>query len=254
MTSPFFAAGLLLDRVNTHIKEFRDGVADFVREPNYFFFTEQDEKTDEVLCKIQFVSPVPPRLNVVAKDAITNIRDLLDNAVYASIIASGVAITNKREIKFPFGDKAPQVKKAIHQNIHPDIADLLIRQHPEARTKNSLGTLNHLANSQKHRWDIAPFPILAGNQFKVGGGYLAIVGGWNPVHEWDGSKCELTYLRLGRGSKGYANVDIPLSVSFNQPEEITTVPALQILRRFRDEANTIFMAIEAECRRLKWIP
>jgi hypothetical protein len=257
MSDPFQAAKLCLNTANRHINNFMIETAIYLGNSKNTHIVDLNSEPGQRLYKIRFTEPISLEMNGIAADAVTNIRDVLDNAVYASIIASKTAIRKLKKIKFPFGDTADQVRNEITANVdlHPDIADILVNFKPEARRNNSLWTINYLANSKKHRWNLRPFPVSAPN-VSLNIGFLMITqpgGGISLMSKWDGLKNELTYLGLPAGATGNFKTNVGFDITFDEPETIRNASALGVLRQFAHEAQGVLMAIEAECRRIGWV-
>ena len=255
--NPFAAARFTLNNANRHIDQFLIGRALFLGNSKHAHIVDDQSIPGQKIYKIGFATSIPFELNSIALDAVTNIRDVLDNAVYASVVASGVRIRRLRKIKFPFGDTVDQVSSEIRANVdlNANIADIIRGFHPEAGAENSLWTINHLANAKKHRWNLTPFPIFAGKteitiNSAIPTDKLAITGLGN---RWDGDKNELSYLTVSADSVGNFQTNTAVDISFNEPPSIAKVGALCALRQFSNEAEGVLMAIEAESRRLGWI-
>ncbi|MFH1342978.1 MAG: hypothetical protein ABIL01_17510 [Pseudomonadota bacterium] len=252
----FLAAHETLRNTNLHIDRFQAGCAAFFSNPKHTRVRDVESEAGKTLFKVRFAETVPYSLNSAALDAVTNARDVLDNAVYASIVASGVTIRGLRKIKFPFGSDADEVAnqiKAMGVDLNPAIADILIGLRPESRSKNFLWTINFLANSKKHRWNLVPFPIrpqglsLHINEMTGTEGVLDL------VLEWDATKNEITYIRISGDLEGALDTTIRCDLAFDGPETVQNRSALLMLRSIRNTAGNILVDIETECRRLGWV-
>src|SRR5947208_1918050 len=102
--NPFEATWVILEGVDDHLGKFLSEKNAFLEGTEYTKLVHIDPQTRNHLHKVRLSRGIPLRLNRIALDVITNARDALDNAVFASVVASGVSITNERQIKFPFGN------------------------------------------------------------------------------------------------------------------------------------------------------
>src|SRR4051812_17372295 len=104
-TNPFESCRVILARADEHIAEFSTLAAKFRSKGNRTEHVDTDKNTGQRRFSVRLSEPIPYEANTIALDAITNIRDSLDNAVYASVIASGVVIKSERSIRFPFSNR-----------------------------------------------------------------------------------------------------------------------------------------------------
>ena len=114
----FLPARLTLARASKHIEDFSAGIDRYFSGQPGKQAVELDQATGEWLWKLQFAeSPLPVELNSIAMDAVTNVRDVLDNTVYAAAVAANGKLKHPTKIKFPFGKNL----QAVRGNISPEV-------------------------------------------------------------------------------------------------------------------------------------
>lgn len=231
--SPFKSGHTLLDHAAKHLKKLELRAQTFrdchCRGP----FTEVDPATGEICLKFRVIRDPSPEIACLAYDIINEARTALDYAVYdAAAIIQGIA--EPSGTKFPFGDDEAKARddfsrKQKKGRCPPELEDLRefiltdIQPYKGGRGE-LLVRMNKLRNAKIHRL-LVPMAAAFGG---MGIGNAEVT---NLVirNEWDADKKELTFARMGAGSK--MEMKASVSVAFSQGSDLPGVPVFGVCER-----------------------
>src|SRR5258708_11274502 len=90
MADPFESSRRKLARAKQHVGDFKGHFDAFTNENPYEQVVELDPNNPyQKIHKIRLTKSIPACLDVIAADAVTNLRAVLDQALYAVALASG---------------------------------------------------------------------------------------------------------------------------------------------------------------------
>ena len=253
MTDHFDSPKEVLSNARDHINDLHARINAFFERKPYAPVIDYDHDTGQDVHKIRLTAKLPGKAIAVAKDALSNLRDCLDHAVYASActLKPGKAITRTA---FPFAYDAAGVHDKLNRefiDISPEIRTLLEGLCPHKTGNQLLWGLNAARNVKTHRVLVPLAAAAMGNTLSAA--EMNIVGGGQfGYSRWDAAKNEVEYLRVGRGSKVKNKVDMSFSVLFGDVEVFGGKDAVATLNAAAGEVQSILLAIEAEtCRILR---
>ena len=241
---PFESPRLVLANARTHLRTFEHGIHAFLDEQPWSGFVDNDRQSGETLLKFRFTGKIPRSLSVVAFDVATNLRSVLDQAVYAAaVVVNG---GDPKGTRFPFSDTVNGLDAEIRRikRAPPEILDLIRGFQPYPAGNPVLWSLNKLRNRKNH---VALIPIGArAGSVGFGNGYIHHAE-FSICSEWDREKNELTVCRIAPGAK----MNLQISATFQIAIDGMVRPAVQILNRIASEVEGILLALEAEALRVK---
>jgi hypothetical protein len=254
MTDPFLSSKRKLARAKEHIGDFKARFDAFTNEHPYEQVVELDPNNPyQKIHKIRLTKPIPECLDVIAADAVANLRAVLDQALYAVALASGHTISHA---KFPFKGNPDDFERAVRgksEYLPPDILSLLRKFKSYKGGNDFLCALNDWCNADKHAL-LTP----------AGTGAVRLLFSIHTTdgffsapdpHVWDRSNNEIVMFTTGVETKEPKyEFAFSLYVSFDQIEVIRGKPAVGVLNTFAGIVEGILMAIEAETMRLGYIP
>ncbi len=273
MSNPFASPRLTILRAQHHIDDFNARINEFVNSQPWSYVIEKDSKGSQVLHKIKFARRLPPNLPCILFDASNNLRATLDQAGYASAVASGKV--DPKQTKFPFGDDPVGLDNVIRRNgskdLPPEILTLFRGFKPYKGGNDTLWALNKLCNTKKH-CALMPFNIgqaalaltqSAGPTRSFGPGFMAISGSETisgyigamgvTNRDWDPDKYEITLARTVANTSPNYRANVALNVAIEGIETQSRKPAVGVLRDMMRVVDCILSATEAECRRLGFL-
>lgn len=245
MSNPFYSANRTLERAKSHFRDFEARIKAFRNDKKWTYNIERDVKGRNNQHKIKFDHTFFDEGPSIVFDATNNMRAVLDQAVYASTIASGKTPT--KYAKFPFGEAPSDVETAIKgwcKEAPLEIQSILRTFKPYKRGNVGLWHLNALCNTKKHAI-LAPatFDPL-GVQIHIGGAIIGI------GHKWIPENYEIEI--LGAGGADFSEADnFSFGIVFDHADSwIRNSEPLAILGRMGSEVERVLMTIEAESIRL----
>lgn len=252
MPDPFQSSRRKIARAKEHIADLERETERFVQEASYERFTEPDPKNPtHTVHKIRMTKPLPVGLSEMAGDAIGNLREALDHAIFGVAVASGCA--NPRSAYFPFAgtiDKLDNAIKGWCKDVPQEIYPLLRAFKPYGGGNKVLFTLNQIANRNKHALLIPVGAVSLDAGLNVRGtGFFSMP----QPHVWDHAKNEMELITLGPGAQFKAHFRFAHTVAFAGIEVLEREPAVAVLYTIRSEVESVLAAIEAESRRLGFI-
>jgi hypothetical protein len=247
---PFDSPRAVLQRARDHIDDLEARIKAFFDRKPYARVIDFDREASQQVHKIRLTAKIPGNLAVITKDVLSNLRDALDHAVYASAVMLG----NKSPQKtgFPFAYDAAGVHNKLNKeliDVPSAIRSLLEALRPHKGGDETLWGLNAVRNTKTHKMLV---PLGAAS---ISGSTEVITGQViGPTrmgyHRWDASKNEVEYMRLGPGSEVYYKFTASFDVLFGNVEVFGGRQATSTLRVVANEVERILGAIEAETRRV----
>lgn len=231
-------------------------VAFLATEPGKFI-TEENRKTGEKTVIFRFVEPIPRPLAHIAKDAVSNLRDALDQLGYVCAEAAGKV--EPKRTHFPIADSAAQLQTDVIgrgrcKDLPQEILAFFVGFQPYEGGNDLIWALNCIGNTNKHKI-VLPFGALAGGQslrgpltFTGPSVIFPTLGGGRSG--WNHAKNEIEIVRIGPGGNFEGNVEVGTAVVFSQPKSMRDQPATTLLRAMTGEVERILLATEAEARRI----
>jgi hypothetical protein len=114
MKDPFASSKRKLARAKEHIGDLDREIGLFMKLKPYERAIEPNtERFGEFTCKIKLVRPLPSSLEVITGDAVTNLRAVLDQALFGIAVASGVS--DPHNAYFPFSGSAAKLPVSIEE-------------------------------------------------------------------------------------------------------------------------------------------
>jgi hypothetical protein len=252
MSNPFESARRQIARAKDHIAELESEISEFINKNPGEYFTEPDTKNPEnTVHKVRLKDdPIPIGLSEIAGDAIGNLRESLDHAVYGIAIAAGCK--NPRNAYFPFSGKDTDFENNLRgrcKDVPEEVYPLFRRLKPYRGGNQVLFALNQVGIRNKHTLLVSMGAVtFDGGQDISGMGYFSMP----TPHIWDSTKNEMELFTLGPGAKFEAHLQFGFAVAFSEIEGAEGFPALSVMGDFLTEVESIVSFIEEEARRLKY--
>ncbi len=255
MVDPFDSSHRKMDRAEKHFSNLQGKVSAFVQSNPYHRVVEPDtNKPDHEVHKIKPSRELSGELNDIADDFgefVSNLRSALDNAGFA--IASATGKPDAKNSYFSFSGSLKDWNTGRCADLPREIQSLFFGFQPYFGGDDLLCAINAACNTDKHRSVVPAFTILAREYVSVRGTRFFEM----PLeHSWDRAKNEMVVMTLGPGSPDDVKYDFQFTafVSLDKIPAITGEPILAIAHAMSSKVESILMAIEAECRRLKIFP
>ncbi len=254
MVDPFESSRLKIARAKEHIEDLERQIHTFAQTKPYKRFTEVDpESRDRILHKIQFVGGLPRSFAVIVGEVINALREALDNAGYAVAIAAGKI--NPRFCMFPFGGSPAKFETNALGNckdVPQEIIALFRRFKPYKGGDDLLWALSRISVGNKHKIGIIPCTTgFVNSTVNITGGQVGKPFYFQFLFRWDGAKQEATL--AASNSDLAVNGDISFFIAFDQVEVVGGKPVISVLNKLVGVVEGIFLAIEAESRRLGFV-
>lgn len=251
-SDPFNSSRRKIIRAKEHIDDLTVTIRAFVDAGAYKQVVEDDpNRPGYKLHKIKLTQTIPPAIENIAGDAITNLRSALDHACFAVATASGNS--DPQNAYFPFARNAERLETAIKgrcKDIPQEIYPFFRNLKPYDGGDELLWTLNLLCNADKHRV-ITPM----GTGFFQPGINLKGTGFFElptpPI--WDCAKQEMVLMTLGPGATYDGHLQFILFVAFDKIGPASGMAVRGLLWQILVHVGQIVADMEAETRRLGFI-
>jgi hypothetical protein len=240
----------LIDDLEAKINQFSAGA--------YNHVIDVDKRTGDQLYKFKLVKPIPMVLSNVAKDAIVNLRDALDQLGFACAVATGNP--NSKQAYFPFADSPEGLKNVIGgrcRDLPEEIVKIFESFKPYKTGNHNLWALNLLANTGKHRLVVPTVAtigpgIIDFNRVDTGpSGRTTFFPSMKDGHlNWDAVHNEVIMFRLGVGGRFDGKISVQTSLALNEPPSFRISPAAAKLREIAAIVQDIVNTTEAKCQEL----
>jgi hypothetical protein len=254
MADVFRSPQLTFNRAQYHIRDFDAMVRDFIDSRPWAKIIDKNSYPGEELHKIRLSREFPEMLPCVLFDAINNLRAVLDQAAYASAVASNSA--SLKAVKFPFGPSKSDFLNNLAggcKDLPPEIRALFKECKAYKGGNDTLWAINEIANAKKH---LALIPLVIGNSianFSVEAihqkGIFEIRNFGSDALGWDREKNELKLFIVPAGSQIDVYGRISFQIAIEGIETLTDQPAIAVLDAMANIVQSIMRATEAECRR-----
>ena len=203
---------------------------------------------------IQFTDRLPAICEDIASEALLALRACLDQAAYATAIASGK--TKPTKTRFPIAGSADDLKNLLKggvcKHVPKDIVTFFCGFKPYKGGNDALWTMNQMRNAIHTTF--APSGVVAGlNSITFGPGFYGPITAPITISEtleWDRAKNEIVLMRIGPGRYPKVNIDFRFLISFSDVELQGSKDAIAIISTMAREVQRVLMSTEAECRRL----
>jgi hypothetical protein len=229
-------------------------ITDLEREINAFHASHPYERVVELdpddpsksLHKFKLTQPLPWILDCIVGDAVHNLRDALDTAVYSIAIAAGK--TDPKHTAFPFAGSPEHFERNALgrcKDLPKEILAVFRAYQPYRAGNDMLWALNDICVRSKHTL-LAPL----GTAFQSGDiiitGNTAVMVPLDPV--WDRDKNEVVFARLSTGAEITYHFGFTLQIAFCQIPVVDSEPVCDVLEYFVDLAEDILAALETATR------
>lgn len=249
MTDHFESPKLLLTRARENVDDLKSRIKEFFDRKPYASVIDFDSETGQDVHKIRLTAKLPGSLGTILKDAVANLRDALDHAVYGSAVALGRV--EPKGTKFPFADSGAEFEGEIMalKDVPPVIRTLLESFRPYPRGNEPLWALNKMRNQKTHRIIVPLGVCTPGNEIGVGT-FKIVPPAQFGYSRWDATKNEVEYMRVGRGSQCKYQVTVAFDVAIGDVPVLAGRPVIATLNELTTEVERIALAIEAETARV----
>jgi hypothetical protein len=153
-----FGVQLKIERAKQHIVDLEGTLRAFYDSKPYKVGAKHDTQTRKLIYYVASVEDTPPRIALVAGDALQNLRAALDHLAYQLLLdGTGGEVTPKqlKNIAFPIFDSATKYKSESPrkvQGVRKDAVDAIDAIEPYKGGKgHQLWVLHELNNTDKHR-------------------------------------------------------------------------------------------------------
>jgi len=254
VADPFYSAKCKLAWAKEHIAKLEWEIQNFLEQPPCETFTEpHPQKYGHTVQKIRLARLLPPQIPMIAGDAVDNLRAVLDHAVFAVAIAGGCG--HPRNAYFPFSATAAGFEanlKGRSADVPQQIWPLFRSFQPYKGGNDLLVALKEACNRNKHALIVSVIVIadVVSTKIHGTGGFLGVP----TQHVWDRAKNEMELFTEGPGAERDARFDLRFLITFAEIPGADTEQASTVLYTFAVEVERILCAIEAESRRLGFIP
>ncbi len=239
-----------LARAKKHVEDFKTVFGGFIDRHPYEAIAEPDAKHPEnVVHKIRLTESIPDCLDVIAADAVNNMRSALDHACYAIARASGKV--DPKNAAFPMSGSAAEFNRSAKgrcTDLPEEIFALFVRLQPYKGGNDALCALKDLSNADKHTLltPVGTGMVRIGSKLKATG-FVKM-----PLKpSWDRTKNEIVVFTTGPSAANLKyDFKFSLFVSFEDVEIVRGKDAIEVLDALVGVVERVLLAIEAEARRI----
>ena len=165
---PFGSPKLLLSNARKHIDNLNAAGNAFAETKPYASVCELDAETGEYVYKIRVTAPMPGNFALLAADALSNLKSVLDQALCASvaILRPSASLDG---ISFPFGRSKPQfdaAEKVGCKKVASEIVTLIRSFQPYETGNAPLWLMNFLTKTNRHRM-LQPVLLMGENMIRA---------------------------------------------------------------------------------------
>ena len=248
---PFRSAKRRVARGRDHVRNIETGFRAFVDGKHEALVKEVDAEENTIV-KVKLTKPLPDELTDSAFEAIEALRSALDQAAFATAVASGKP--QAKSAYFPIGDDAPGLENVIKgrcKDIPPDIVTLFRSLKPYQGGNDAIWVLNKLCAASKHKF-LVPVGTTVG---KLNFGNTVLTGGQTsgvkmPVPKWDTENSEMIMFVVGPDSKVDYNFSLSYSLVFGNVDKVAGCDIFSALTAMAGEVDRIVLAVEKEAQRI----
>jgi hypothetical protein len=248
---PFESPKGLVTHAREHADHLESEIGAFFDKRPYTRVIDYDSDTRQDVHKIRLTAKLPGKLSRILKDCTSNLRDALDHAVYAAAVSLGVK--HPKNTGFPFANDAThldgELARWIFADVPPEIRSCLRGFKPYPGGNDILVALNRIRNPNTHRVIVPVGTANTGGSVSLQHGIVSeVVMGFS---NWDASKNEIEYLRVGRNSQLQYQVQVTFDVTFGDIEIVGGQPVTGVLRKMASEVERVILGLEVETARLE---
>jgi hypothetical protein len=248
MSDPFESSRRKIANAEKHHTNLHREIEAFERLNPYTRVTEpHPDKPDHVVHKVKLAKELPVSIADTVGDIVQNLRNALDNAAYAVAVAGGSV--NPKNAAFPFARSVAEMANSIGRakDLPKEIQSLFCGFQPYIGGDEVLWALNEMCVADKHKMVIPIGTGIVSTGVNVRGtGFFEMP----TPHVWDRTKNEMVLITLGPKAEFKYDLNFHFFVAFNGIEIIDGEPVLAVLYTLGRKVQSIFMAIEAESKRL----
>lgn len=238
-----------LERAGSHIQDLRKVIQEFIHSRPYGKVEEPDSKVPaNTVHKIVLTKPVPDAVYSLTADAVSNLRNALDNAGYALAVAGGIA--DPKNCAFPFaGTIANLTKSSIGRckDLPAGIQSLFVGFQPYRDGDSLLWALNEICIADKHKAILPLGSAAIRTSASIRGtGYFSMP----EPHKWNRDRNEMVLITLGPETKYDLDLQFRLHIAFNGIEFVDGRPVDAVVVELYNKVASMLETIDAEATRL----
>jgi hypothetical protein len=237
------------DRAKHHIADFQRHIEPFEREDAYKTIAEPNpDNPDQLLHKIKLAKPLPDSLAEIVGDAVNNLRESLDVALYAITVASGKV--KPLNTNFPFPPNFAEFGRVLGRakDVPEQIKALLRGFQPYKGGNDLLWALNRICVVNKHNMLIPGGVAAQRSDFSITvytPGYVEFLS-----PKWDAAKQEVIIAVSSSTPEPKFHCKTTLFIAFDQVEVVGGKEVSAVLNELVSIVERILFALEAESKRL----
>jgi hypothetical protein len=223
-------------------------IQSFFNKKPYASVVEADAQGINNIHKIKIINPIPDALIDETVGAAEELRSALDQAVYATIVATG---KTSRNIFFPIASSETDLDSVIKRgkDIPPDIVTLCRSFKPYKGGNDLIWALNETRNGTTHRL-LVPVGVAIGNSHLKHMRCPGLVVEMTFPPQWNTEKDELVFAVIGPNTHIEYEMQLNFLIAFNEIDFIRGQPAVPVLNAMTSEVERIVLTIESESIRL----
>lgn len=251
---PFDSSHRKIDRAHTHFLNLQGKVSDFVKSgPYHEVIDPHPDKPDHEIHKIKPTREFSREMDDIGDDFgefVSNLRSALDNAGYT--IASATGIRDPKNCNFPFAGSLDDWNTGRCAELPREIQSLFFGFQPYFGGDDLLCAINAACNTDKHRSVLPTVSTFMREHASFEGTRFFEM----PLkHAWDNAKNEMVLITLGPGSPSDVKYTFHFTafVALGDIRGVAGEEVLGVANAMGRKVESILMAVEAECRRLKII-
>lgn len=240
MDDPFRSPKILLDHACRHINQLDACVSDFINNPDHAKVVDSDPETQKHIHKIKLAQRIPDDIGLIAFDALSALRAVLDQAVYCSAVAVSGGDPNT---VFPMAEKAERfeaLRKDRLKAVPQSVLDVVAALQPYQSGNKAIADLNKLRNRKIHRI-LQPIGIAVGGITLSHGIFVGSMPQVAPAYlpESNEIQCFTTF-----GTHSDYNLEVGISVCFSNISAPQGMGAPEVLRCMAREVGAALLDIE----------
>jgi hypothetical protein len=233
----FHNAKYSIGRGKYHAAKFQSATDAFLLTDPYRIVFGVEPETGDHVQKIRLVKPMPEDLKGLALDAVSNLRNALDQMMFA--------ITGKMTY-FPIGETLSDFENAVKgrcKEVPIEILEVIRGFKPYRGGNFNIWELNKLANSNKHGIIVPCVPEIGEIYFpRVAS--EDITPDLGQVGAWDFTKNEMELNRFRPDGTYKSNISIAVYIGFHGIPEVEGTPAVEVLNVCALCVETVFQNVQ----------
>ena len=251
---PFDSPLLLIGAAEKDINEVKAFCESFTKSCEYAVIKHFDAKTKETVIRLRLKDAIPGTLRVQVSRVINDLRHALDQAVCDGSVMLGAA--SATDTYFPFGSDATNFPSMVKKNcrkVRQDLLDFIVQFKPYYGGDDILWALNRMTGRNKHQRLLGVTPESKGLILRAEGLNIKGPMSFTP-HNWNDTRNQLEFARIGEGGHLEMQLDIPLQIVIGTADVVGGQPLHAVLDQFLSKAKGIVFGIKAETARLAAVP